>query len=81
MSFEMVKIAFGVLQKDFFAYLQAGHFFNTDTKFPQDKTLLGPVEEAIITRNTGFIQYFWDNFQSYNIQNVDKVEEGSSNCL
>lgn len=48
MSFERVKHKFGVPQKDFFAYLQARHIINTDAKLPQDKTLLGPIEESII---------------------------------
>lgn len=72
MSFERVKHKFRVPQKDFFAYLQACHFINTDTKLPQDKTLLGPIEESIIhyTRNRSFISYFYVNFLSYTEQKI-----------
>ena len=75
MSFEMVKSSFGVPQRDFFAYLQARHFVNTDTKFPRDEPRLGPLESSIklYTQKKGLISYFYVTFLGYDKHNIDGV--------
>ena len=75
MSSEMIEAKYGLTRIDFHAYFQVRHFILTDCKFPQDKPLLGPMEEAIIRFNgtKGFISYFYNHFISYDPQNIDLV--------
>ncbi len=51
--------------------------FAQTLKLPQDKPLLGLMEESIMryTRMKGFISHFYDYFLSYDPQSIDTAVE------
>lgn len=75
MSFTQAQNTFGLLQKDFFAYLQIRFYININVISTQDTIWLGPIEKLIIklTLKKGFISYFLNGLQSYDWHNINKL--------
>lgn len=74
MSFTQIQEKYGIPQKDFFAYLQVGHFVQANLKNTQT-VLPGPMQKFVLELSVkkSVIKQCCANLQSYNKHNIRKV--------